>query len=147
MQQLPIHGVHHDRVEKFIIQELKDLQLDYVDLYLVHNPAGIKADGWNILFENGKAVPDLTTSLEQVWKAMEAQVTAGRTKAIGISNYSMSQVDRIVKCAKILPANLQVNFYFDSRLGELLIYNLLAKPVLDWIECELSKETHSRALC
>lgn len=107
--KLPIHAVHHDRVEKFLVEELKNLQLDYVDLYLVHNPAGIKADGWKPLInDKGECVPDLTTTLEQVWKAMEDQVTAGRAKAIGISNYSISQVERTAKCAKILPANHQV---------------------------------------
>jgi len=106
--KLPIHGSHHERVEMFLKKQLKDLQLDYVDLYLVHNPACIKADGFNLLFENGECVPDLSTTLEQMWGAMEAQVTAGRAKSIGLSNFNEAQMDRIVKCAKILPVNNQI---------------------------------------
>jgi len=109
--KLPIHGVHHEKVEKYITHELQDLHMDYVDLYLIHNPASIKASETNMkepAYENGEVVIDTTTTLEQVWKAMEEQVKAGRAKAIGLSNCSVKQVERIVKCANIPPANLQV---------------------------------------
>jgi len=108
--KLPIQGCHPDRVEKFTKLSLKNLQLDYVDLYLVHNPVGVKTaeNGIDIAFEKDEVVLDLSTTLEEVWTAMEAQVTAGRAKAIGISNYSVAQVERIVKSAKIIPANHQV---------------------------------------
>ena len=89
---------------------LKNLQLDYVDLYLVHNPLGVEVaeNGVDIKFDNDEVVLDLSTTIEDVWKAMEAQAVAGLTKAIGISNYSLSQVERIVKIATIIPANHQV---------------------------------------
>jgi len=109
--KLPIHGVHHEKVEKFITHELQDLLTDYVDLYLIHNPASIKSSETNWkepAIENGEIVIDTTTTLEQVWKAMEEQVNAGRAKAIGISNFSVAQVERIVKCATIPPANHQI---------------------------------------
>lgn len=118
--QLPLHGNHHERLEKFLKKQLESLQLDYIDLYLIHNPASIKADGWDILFENGEVVPDPTTTLEQVWKKMEEQVAAGRVKSIGISNYSKDQIERIVKCANIIPANHQVQ---GSRSRNVRIYS------------------------
>jgi len=107
--KLPIQGTHPDRVEKFMKLSLERLQLDYVDLYLVHNPAGLKVDesGLEILFEDGKVKPDIAP-IEDVWRAMEKQVADGRAKSIGLSNYSIAQIERIVKSAKIVPANLQV---------------------------------------
>jgi alcohol dehydrogenase (NADP+) len=39
-----MYGVHPDRVEFFMKTSLENLQLDYVDLYLVHFPAGTKFD-------------------------------------------------------------------------------------------------------
>jgi alcohol dehydrogenase (NADP+) len=39
---------------------------------------------------------------------MEAQVAAGRTKAIGLSNFNERQIERVVANATIKPANLQV---------------------------------------
>lgn len=109
--KVPPQGNHHDRVENFLQQSLDKLQLSYVDLFLVHNPASLEldADGKNSKKDkNGQNIVDLTTSLEKVWKAMEALVDAGKTKAIGLSNYTSEQVERIMKVARIKPANLQV---------------------------------------
>lgn len=109
--KVPPQGNHHDRIGNFLQQSLDRLQLTYVDLVLVHNPASLEvdADGQGAKKgEDGKCIADLTSSLEDVWKAMEAQVEAGKTKAIGISNYTVPQVERIVKAAKIQPANIQV---------------------------------------
>jgi alcohol dehydrogenase (NADP+) len=39
---------------------------------------------------------------------MEAQVDAGRAKTIGLSNYNISQIETVLKTARIKPANLQV---------------------------------------
>lgn len=118
--KLPPPGNHHDRVANFNQQSLDNLQLDYVDLYLVHNPASLEvdADGKNAKKDgNGSTIPDLTTSLENVWKAMEALVDAGKAKAIGLSNFNSSQVERIVKAARIKPANIQVelNAYYPKK--------------------------------
>jgi len=48
---------------------------------------------------------------------MEAQVDAGRAKAIGISNFNEKQIQRILDSARIKPANLQVELhvYFQQR--------------------------------
>jgi glycerol 2-dehydrogenase (NADP+) len=97
-------------VEPFLNLSLKALQLDYVDLYLIHNPVSLQTaeNGVDIAFKGDEVVLDLSTTLEDVWKAMEAQVGAGKAKAIGISNYSVAQVERIAKSATIMPANHQV---------------------------------------
>jgi alcohol dehydrogenase (NADP+) len=42
--KLPPQGVHPDRVELFMKKSLENLQLDYVDLYLIHLPIGFKYD-------------------------------------------------------------------------------------------------------
>ena len=48
---------------------------------------------------------------------MEAQVDAGRVKSIGLSNFNSQQIERIVKSARIKPANLQVELhaYFQQK--------------------------------
>jgi len=108
--KLPIQGCHPDRVEYFLKLSLKRLQLDYVDLYLVHNPLGVELadNGLDIKFNGDEVALELSTTMEDVWKAMEKQAVAGLTKAIGMSNYSLAQVERIVKIASIIPANHQV---------------------------------------
>lgn len=44
---------------------------------------------------------------------MEDQVTAGLTKAIGLSNFNASQITRIMEKATILPSNLQIEIHAD----------------------------------
>jgi len=117
--KLPVFGSHHERVEKYLKLSLERLQLDYVDLFLIHQPAGIKVDDTGLapLKVDGKVVPDLTTTVEDLWKAMEAQVPTGRTKSVGLSNFSAKQVERVAKIATIMPANHQVelNAYYPKK--------------------------------
>ena len=98
------------RVEHFLNKSLEALKLDYVDLYLIHGPVGLKYINDDTLYprENDLILVDMATDHVKIWKAMEAQVEAGRTKAIGVSNFSVRQIERIVEIAQIQPANLQV---------------------------------------
>lgn len=105
-----------DLVEKFLKSSLARLQVKYVDLYLTHWPIGLiyTSDDDLIPMKDGKIMYDKTTDIEAVWKAMEAQVDAGLAKSIGISNYNIKQVERIMKMARIPPANQQVCRYIHS---------------------------------
>lgn len=51
---------------------------------------------------------------------MEKQVDAGRAKAIGLSNFNINQIQRILKDARIPPANLQVELHVYFQQKELL---------------------------
>lgn len=103
-----------NKVEYFIQKSLKALQLDYLDLYLIHNPIGLQyvndQDLWprkdNVILINP------ASSIEAIWKEMEHQVDNGLTRSIGISNFNRNQIERIMKIARIQPANQQVNFFF-----------------------------------
>lgn len=99
-----------DLVERFLKASLSRLQVNYVDLYLTHWPLGLvhTTDEELIPMKDGKVVYDKTTDIEAIWKAMESQVDAGRAKSIGISNYNVKQVERIMKMARIPPCNNQV---------------------------------------
>jgi diketogulonate reductase-like aldo/keto reductase len=106
------------KVEHFLNLTLRDLDIDYVDLYLVHWPVAVqyvKDTEFVPKDASGGIAVDKSTDLEAIWKAMEAQVDAKRAKAIGISNFNAKQVERIVKVARIQPANQQVikKIWFD----------------------------------
>lgn len=73
--------------DKAIDDSLKNLNLGYVDLMLIHQP------GYND---------------EEVYKALERGVKAGKIRSIGISNYyTPSDFDRIKNIAEIIPAVVQ----------------------------------------
>ncbi|CAG2059655.1 unnamed protein product [Timema podura] len=113
--KLPPTGNRASSVEKYIKLSLKALQLDYVDLYLIHNPVGNK---------EAEAKPDklstmeldMDTDLISLWKAMELQVDAGRARSIGVSNFNADQT------ARIIPANNQVELHLYFQRKELAAF-------------------------
>lgn len=96
-------------MEPAIKETLADLGLDYLDLYLIHWPVGYK-EGGNLFPKN----PDGTSALSDVdyidtWKAMEAVLSKGLTKNIGISNFNSEQITRLLENATVKPVTNQVN--------------------------------------
>ncbi|XP_063931790.1 aldo-keto reductase family 1 member A1-like [Zophobas morio] len=121
--KLPTVGVHPDRVEIFIKKSLQNLQLNYVDLYLIHFPVGCKFKEGSVhpyANENGETVFEPQTDHVAIWKKMEEQVDAGRAKNIGLSNYNITQISTVLKSARIKPANLQVELHAYLQQRELV---------------------------
>ncbi|CAH1101257.1 unnamed protein product [Psylliodes chrysocephalus] len=116
--KLPIAGMHPDRVELFIKQSLEDLQLDYLDLYLIHFPVGTNYVG-SVVTPPDQIQVETNDHLE-IWKKMEEQVDAGRTKAIGLSNFNQRQIERILENCRIPPVCLQVELHASLQQKELV---------------------------
>ncbi|GMJ13361.1 hypothetical protein like AT1G59960 [Hibiscus trionum] len=95
----------HDLVIPAIKTSLENLQLEYLDLYLIHWPLKFSKEPSRI------PVPKEEVSvidIESVWSAMEECKLLGLTKAIGVSNFSTKKLDQILSFAKIPPAVNQV---------------------------------------
>lgn len=88
---------HPDDVEPALEDSLRDLGVDYVDLYLMHYPCAFKR-GPNLMPSrpDGKMIPD-STDFVDTWKAMEKLLDTGKVKAIGVSNFSQLEIERILK--------------------------------------------------
>ncbi|EED77512.1 predicted protein, partial [Postia placenta Mad-698-R] len=74
------------------ISSRQQLELTQVDLYLIHNPALVK-------------------DYESDWRDFEAVREAGLTKSIGVSNFSLEQMQKLWKIAKVKPAANQIQFH------------------------------------
>ncbi|VDO64784.1 unnamed protein product, partial [Onchocerca flexuosa] len=111
--QLPFVAHKPDEIEGVVKKQLKDLQVDYFDLYLVHCPCPCKhqpenaPDNYKPLLEDGRLVPELVDHLE-TWKVLEDLYKKGILKAIGLSNFNEEQIQNILDHATVKPHNLQV---------------------------------------
>jgi len=102
---------HPDDVRDSILESLKLLGLDYLDLYLVHWPTAFKR-GVNNFPRND--IGDMMygeTSLLETWMAMEKLVEEGLSKSIGVSNFNSEQVSEICAKGKIKPAVNQIEIH------------------------------------
>ncbi|TKA71727.1 hypothetical protein B0A49_05733 [Cryomyces minteri] len=102
---------HPDDVEKALDASLKDLGVEYVDLYLMHWPSPFaRGDSSFPKGDDGKIkVGD--TDYVDTYKAMEKCYKSGKTKAIGVSNFSKAELERLLKETSIVPAAHQVELH------------------------------------
>lgn len=123
--KLPLIAMRNKYVEPYLKRSLEALQLDYVDLYLIHHPIGLKNMGEDIHFpkdEDGKLLLDLETNHVTLWKAMEVQVDAGTTKSIGLSNFNINQIQRILENNRLPISNLQVELHIYLQQKKLVSF-------------------------
>ncbi|KAG9774992.1 Aldo/keto reductase, partial [Aureobasidium melanogenum] len=98
------NNAHHpDDVEKACDASLKDLQTDYLDLYLMHWPSPF-ARSDKLFPKEGEKILTGDTDYVDTYKAMEKLVEKGKCKAIGVSNFSKAELERLLKEASIVPA-------------------------------------------
>lgn len=104
-----------ENVRAAVMRSLKDLKLDYLDLYLIHYPIAlkyrpppIKVPGF--VHDETAAKPrielDLGVTIGETWAAMEELVREGLVRNIGVSNFCAEKVQDVIKLAKIKPAVL-----------------------------------------
>lgn len=96
------------RVRPGIENTLKNLNLAYLDLYLIHWPMAYKEG--DVLFpkDDKEAIIFSDADFVETWKEMEKLVDAGLTKSIGVSNFNKRQLERVLANARIPPAVNQV---------------------------------------
>lgn len=61
--------------------------------------------------ENGVALRDTETTLAQTWAEMEKLLEKGKVKNIGISNFTRSEVEELLKTAKHKPDAIQIELH------------------------------------
>lgn len=92
-------------------QTMNDLQLDVLDLYLIHAPWP-----WDQI---GK---DCTQGNIDSWKAMEQLYKQGKVRSIGVSNFSPKDIQALIDACEILPMVNQIPFYIGHTQAETMAF-------------------------
>ncbi|KAJ8471878.1 hypothetical protein OPV22_026221 [Ensete ventricosum] len=96
---------HPDLVLPAIRETLRNLKLDYLDLYLIHWPMSLKPGACSFPIKSDDILP---LDLKSVWGAMEECQRLGLAKSIGVSNFTRKKIAELLQIAKIPPAVNQV---------------------------------------
>ncbi|KAF3432037.1 hypothetical protein FNV43_RR26776 [Rhamnella rubrinervis] len=99
------NAAHHDLVLPALQKTLKNLKLEYLDLYLIHFPVSVKSSETEFPVKKEDLVP---IDINSVWEAMEECKKLGLVKSIGVSNFSIKKLELLLSKANILPAVNQV---------------------------------------
>ncbi|WP_342756568.1 aldo/keto reductase [Kineothrix sedimenti] len=106
--QNPEHG--YENTMRAFEQTMKNLDMDYLDLYLIHWPNPIK-------FRN-----EWQSANAGTWKAFEELYKTGRIRAIGISNFHPRHIDELMKTATIEPMVNQIRLCPGDTQDEVVSY-------------------------
>jgi len=99
---------------------LKNLGLEYLDMYLIHWPMGFQEGGG--LFPKDENDKFLYSDVDYVdtWQGMEEAVKLGLVRSIGVSNFSKAQIERVIEAGTIVPATNQVECHPQLPQNELI---------------------------
>ena len=90
-------NTHHGKedVRPACLQTLKELNLDYIDLYLIHWPLGYKRTNVKIPYNKDGTIAISNVHYTETWRAMEELVNDGLVRHIGLSNFNSKQIDEV----------------------------------------------------
>jgi 2,5-diketo-D-gluconate reductase A len=107
-----VEDAGYERTEKAIDTSLRNLQLDYLDLYLIHQPY---------------------SDVHGSWRAMEDAYKQGKLRAIGVSNFHTDRLMDITVFNEIAPAVNQIEVNpFQQQLESVPLMQELGVQVQAW---------------
>ncbi len=108
----------HNQVIESCKQTLEDLQLDYLDLYLVHWPfPNFPPPKCDVTMRQDDAVPYIHKNYMKTWAQMESLVESGLVKNIGTSNMTIPKMKLLLNDCKIKPVvnEMEIHPHFQQQ--------------------------------
>lgn len=106
-------------------QSLKDLQLDYLDLYLIHWPfPNYHAPGVDVSSRDPNASPYIHENYMQTWRQLEKLVDLGLVRHIGTSNMTIPKLRLVLRDARIRPACNEMELHPHFQQPELFKFTV-----------------------
>ncbi len=113
----------YDDAIKSCKQTLADLQIDYLDLYLIHWPfPNFHAPGCDVNSRNPDAIPYIHENYMETWRALEHLVDEGLVRNIGTSNMTIPKLELLLRDARIKPAVNEMEIHPHFQQPELFQY-------------------------
>lgn len=104
-------------------RSLRDLRLDYLDLYLIHWPfPNTHAQGVDVRSRDHNAQPYIHERYMATWRALEGLVERGLVRHIGTSNMSIPKLELLLRDARIRPAANEMELHPHFQQPELFDY-------------------------
>ncbi|MDR1652685.1 MAG: aldo/keto reductase [Prevotellaceae bacterium] len=107
------------RVEEAINRSLANLQLKYLDLYLIHWPVAQK-EGTEFPSKPDDLLPIAQISLAQTWRAMIEVQRKALAVHIGVSNFNIPKINDLAAQTKLVPEVNQVEIHPYFQQNELV---------------------------
>ncbi|WES64372.1 aldo/keto reductase [Microbacter sp. GSS18] len=111
--KLAAEAKSYDDAAKGVDASLEALGFDHIDLLIIHSPhPWTEFRGEKTYFEENR----------QVWKALEEAYTAGKVRAIGLSNFEQADIENILEGATVKPMVNQILAHISNTPHELIEY-------------------------
>ncbi|KAL1755863.1 NADP-dependent oxidoreductase domain-containing protein [Schizophyllum commune] len=118
-------STYHRKVEEALDITLKNLGVDYLDLFLMHWPVPLRPNEKNDLIPlrpDGSRDVDEEWKITDTWKQLEDLQKKGKVRSIGVSNMSQKTLEKFLPKVSIKPAVNQLEIHVYNPQHELLSY-------------------------
>jgi diketogulonate reductase-like aldo/keto reductase len=104
----------YEKAVEAIDQSLKTMELDHLDLMIIHSPQPWREFRGEDRYLEGN---------REAWRALEEAYEAGKLRAIGVSNFEREDIDNLLRACTVKPMVNQILVHVANTPHELISYS------------------------